>query len=118
MAIREVEALRHAGGLPVNSLARLENRVSDVLHYRASARINLRIAVQRLLIELRDVGASNPTARRFMAFVLEHHPEVEALDRVSVVTGARESERLRSDVASWIDEIHCEPPSARSRDSA
>jgi hypothetical protein len=102
MMMQAFDELRATGGLSVGAIARLEFRFVEALRYRPGSRVNLRIAVNGLVAEIDAIGAPRDAARRLIAHIAEHHPDRDALDRVSVLTGERESERLEREMIGWL----------------
>ena len=94
MSSPALEAVRAAGGLSLTSLSRLERRFAEALRNLPASRVNLRLAVRHIVVELKAQGANSDASRRIVQFVAVHHPERDDLDRVSMVTGRRESDGL------------------------
>jgi hypothetical protein len=97
-------AARARGGLPLPALARLERRFADALRHIPNSRVNLRLAVRSLVEELAAGHASDSSASRMVLYVTDHHPDRDDLDRTSMLTGERESDRLVRQMLIWVDE--------------
>jgi hypothetical protein len=105
MTMRAFFELRARGGLSITSVARLEYRFAEALRHRPNCRVNLRLAVNALVSELDAIGAPREVARRLITLVVEHHPDRHNFDRVSVLTGERESERVGREMNAWLDAV-------------
>ena len=103
-----LQAVKAAGGLSVTALARLERRFSEALRHVPNGRVNLRLAVRHVIAEL-DAQGSAGSARRLIQFVADHHPDRDDLDRTSMVTGERESDRVVRQMLAWVDEMLLDP---------
>jgi hypothetical protein len=96
---------RIAGGLSLTSISRLERRFIEALRQVPAARVNLRLAVRQLVTELEAQHVSTSVARRLVRFVTEQHPDKDEVDRVSMITGVRESDKIMRQMMDWIDEL-------------
>ena len=101
-----LEAIREAGGLSLTALSRLEKRFSQALRHTPASRVNLRLAVRHVVVELEAQGATRDVTRRLVQFIVDHHPERDDLDRTSMVTGRRESDRIVQSMMQWVNELH------------
>jgi hypothetical protein len=103
-----LQAVKASGGLSVTALARLERRFSEALRHVPNGRVNLRLAVRHVIAEL-DAQGSAGASRRLISYVAEHHPDRDDLDRTSMVTGERESDRVVKQMLAWVDEMLLDP---------
>ncbi|MDB4878275.1 MAG: hypothetical protein JWM41_4721 [Gemmatimonadetes bacterium] len=101
-----LEAVRASGGLSLTAISRLERRFTEALRHVPSSRVNLRLAVRHVVTELEVQDVSSDVVRRFVRFVADHHPERDDLDRTSMVTGERESDRVVRQMMEWVDELN------------
>jgi hypothetical protein len=84
----------------------LERRFTEALRHVPASRVNLRLAVRHVVNELEPQGVSSEVVRRLVKFIADHHPERDDLDRTSMVTGERESDRVVRQMLGWVDEAH------------
>jgi hypothetical protein len=101
-----LEAVRATGGLSLTAISRLERRFGEALRHTPAARVNLRLAVRYLVAELAEQGTPSEVIRGFVKFLADHHPERDDLDRTSMVTGQRESDRVTGQMMGWVDELY------------
>lgn len=106
MSSPALEAVRDAGGLSLTALSRLERRFSEALRHTPASPVNLRLAVRHIVVELEAQGATSDVIRRLLQFIVDHHPERDDLDRTSMLTGRRESDRIIQKMMEWVNELH------------
>jgi hypothetical protein len=90
----------------LTSIASVERRFSEALRHKPAARINLRLAVRHMVVELHAQGVPGDVTRRFVHFIVEHHPDRDDLDRTSMVSGHRESDLIVAQMLEWATELH------------
>ncbi|HEY5062520.1 MAG TPA: hypothetical protein VII52_13345 [Gemmatimonadaceae bacterium] len=101
-----LDAVRRSGGLSLTAIARIERRFAEALRHRPAARINLRLAVRYLVLELHAQGVSSDVTRRLVEYIVEHHPDRDDLDHTSMVSGLRESDVIVAQMREWVTELH------------
>ena len=106
MASPVLDAVRRSGGLSLTAIARIERRFSEALRHRPAARINLRLAVRKMVVELDAQGVPSDVTRRLVRYIVEHHPDRDDLDHISMVSGLRESDVIVAQMLEWVTELH------------
>jgi hypothetical protein len=101
-----LDEVRRSGGLSLTAIARIERRFSEALRHRPAARINLRLAVRYMVVELDAQGVPSDVTRRLITYIVEHHPDRDDLDRTSMVSGLRESDLIVAQMLEWVAELH------------
>ena len=81
---------------PLNSLSdpntkALRRCISDALKHRQGARLKLRSRVMAASRDMLLAGATHAEIQRSLTRVVDDHPELWRLDRVSLLNGQRES---------------------------
>ena len=84
---------------------RLASAFERAMRSRATGKHNLRVMVQEIARSALLLGAERPAIRQAVLSFLDQQPSRHQLDRVSMVSGERTSERLLTQVAEWIEEV-------------
>jgi hypothetical protein len=100
-----LDAIRSEGGLSLTALSRLERRFGEALRHVPNSRVNLRLAVRHLVAELAAQDVPFSVASRMVQYIAEQHPDRHDLDRTSMVTGERESDRVVRQMLDWVEEV-------------
>jgi hypothetical protein len=101
-----LEGVRRSGGLSLTAIARIERRFSEALRHRPAARINLRLAVRHMVVELDAQGVASDVTRRLIQYIVEHHTDRDDLDHTSMVSGLRDSDIIVAQMLEWVIELH------------
>jgi hypothetical protein len=84
----------------------LDRHIERALRQRFGASGNLRHAVQRVVLELSDSGASSDDICSLLVRCVEDHPQRHRWDRVSIITGLSTSVVLTRQIIDWAEPMH------------
>ena len=94
--------LRRLSGGSLPYLALFEQGVRDSLAHHYGARTGLRVTTTRLVATLRANGGEANDLLRLVSHIVLNEAAQGALNRTSIITGARAGDTLIEDIRAWV----------------